>query len=229
MSTEWDHSGPPPAFLAHVYQFERDRLARGPLVNGYGYNLPPCWGPGHGVWKKLRAAADARGVDPVRYVRWSLDNLQVGYPPRVPEPNRLLETRRLTLYLTELPKVRPAVESQYQTEKEKARREMTLRQLVYEQPAEKAHIGVTAGGGDLGLSPLFCYVLARSIGTPKMVRVAGRLEGDALFQFARDPDENAAVYGADGHLPDGFAGRAAEFYAGLVRGFAARVGEGVRA
>ncbi|QDU20984.1 hypothetical protein [Urbifossiella limnaea] len=227
-ATTIKHPGATPAFLARVYQFERDRLTRIIPAAGNGYVLPAVWSPDHSVWRKLRSAAGARGLDPARYVRWCLDAPQVGYPPKVPEPNRLLEARRLDLYEGTLPTVRLEIAGQFRREKETARRNLTVRQQAHGQKPEFAQINVVADGGHLDLSPLFCYVLARDIGTNKLLRIARRLEGDALFQFGRDAEENAAVYGVDGHLPDGFTTRAAEFYASLIDAFAARHDRGVR-
>ncbi len=217
-----------PAFLARVYQFERDRLTKILPCFAGGYSLPKVWRPDRGVWTKLAAATAGCGVDPVRYVRWSLEVNQVGYPPVVPEPNRLLERRRLGLYQDELPRVHPAIELQFKIETETASRHMTLHEKVYGREPDIARLTVAAEGQSLGLSPLFRYTFARSYGGVELTRFARRIEPEALFQFSEAPVENAVVYGASGHLPHGFARRAAPLYAGVVDAFAASR-KGVRA
>jgi hypothetical protein len=217
-----------PAFLARVYQFERDRLTQIlPCFTG-GYSLPKVWRPDRDVWNKLAAATTGCGVDPVRYVRWSLKVNQVGYPPVVPEPNRLLERRRLKLYLDELPRVRSAIELEFNIETNTASCHTTVHDKVYERGPDLAHYTVAVEGKNLGLSPLFRYTFARSYGGVDLTEFAELIEPEALFQFSEDPVENAAVYGATGHLPHGFARRAATAYARVVDAFAASR-KGVRA
>jgi hypothetical protein len=82
------------------------------------------------------------------------------------------------------------------------------------------------GAGDVDLSHLFRFVLARSIGTKRFLEVAENFEPGALFLFSLNPKECQAVYGADGHLPEGFAGKA-EWYGRLIELFDQQYGTGV--
>ncbi|WP_439627002.1 hypothetical protein [Gemmata sp.] len=214
-------------FLAWVYQFERDLLAKNFPVGGDGYRLPPCWRPGHPVWRKLATFARNHRIDPARYVRWSLDVPQVGYPPEVPEPNRLLERARMERYAADRPKVRGRIAAKFALEKREARTMILCRQGAHgDEPAVANLFTVTTSS--LDLSPLFRFALARSIGGDRMMRVAGKYEDEALFQFSRDPDEYGAAYDSDDALPDGFAEKAARFYAQIIAQHARGVAEGVK-
>lgn len=229
MPTKTSRATSDPEFLARVYQFERDRLVRGPLVQGGGYSLPAVWRPDRPIWKKLVASTAASGIDPVRYIRWCMSNPRAMLPPEVPEPNQLLERSRVEDYASDMTGVCREIESRFKSEREVASRHMTVKQRCFGHPPEFVQISVLSDGEHLQLSPLFCYAVARSSRFPKVLRLASRLEADAMFQFSRDPDENAEVYGAGGFLPTGFAAKAAEFYAILVDGFAGRVAREVGA
>jgi hypothetical protein len=216
-----------PAFLAWVYQFERDLLTKNFPVGADEYRLPSCWGPGHPVWRKLATFTRNRRIDPARYVRWSLDVPQVGYPPEVPEPNRLLERRRMELYEADRPKVCGRIKAMLANEKKKALSLLILRQNLYrDEPAAAQLFVVTTG--TISLSPLFRFALSRSIGGEKMTRVAGKYEAEALFQFSRHPEEYASAYDIDDVLPDGFAEKAAGFYAQIVEQHARGLTRGVK-
>ncbi len=215
------------AFLAWVYQFERDLLTKNFPVGADGYALPACWRPGHPVWRKLAVFSRTRRIDPARYVRWSLDVPQVGYPPEVPEPNRLLERRRMELYEADRPKVCGRIKAMLANEKKKALGLLTLRQNLYrDEPADAQLFVVTSG--TISLSPLFRFALSRSIGGEKMTRVAGKYEAEALFQFSRHPEEYASAYDIDDVLPDGFAEKAAEFYAQIIERHGRGAARGVK-
>jgi hypothetical protein len=214
-----------PTFLARAYMFERDRLARS-IRAGDPYVLPACWRD-HPVWAKLRAAAAARDIDPVRYVRWSLELGQIGLPVTPPEPNRLLERGRLELYVSELPRRLREIQIRFAREKEKAIQTMIVE--YDEEPAEVAWFGALASGDRNQLSPLAQYVLARAVGTRMLRKFAEDLKPDAALQFSRDPAENGAVYGASGHLPPGFAGLADWVYTFVVERHSNQAARGVRA
>jgi hypothetical protein len=209
-------------FLALAYQFERNRLTQIFRSTGDGYVLPGCWRPDHPTWRKLEGAARSRGIDPVRYIRWSLTVAQVGLPPVIPEPNRLLERKRMDLYEDDLPKVRREIELRFVIEMRKAETELVVHEKGFGMEPERAQVAVLADGEHMELSPLCCYMLALAFGTERLLRLAGQLERDALFQFSKNPEENAAVYGARGRLPAGFAARAAQLYARVVEEYATR-------
>lgn len=214
-------------FLAWVYQFERDLLTKNFPVGVDEYVLPPCWRPGHPVWRKLATFSRNRRIDPARYIRWSLDIPQIGYPPEVPEPNRLLECARMEHYMADRPRVRGRIAAKFAAEKRAALTGLSVRQgLHWDEPAD-AHLFVVTTS-TINLSPLFRFALARSIGGERMTRVAGKYEAAALFQFSRDSDECEAVYDIDDVLPDGFAARATRFYAQIVEQHARGVAEGVK-
>lgn len=214
-------------FLARAYAFERNRLLQIVVGPHDGYALPACWRPCAPVWRKLAAAAKTQGVDPVRYVRWCLELGQVGRGLDAPEPNRLLERRRMDAYRVASAEVRRGISVQFTVEKATARRHLNVRQSVYEESPEFALMYVLADDS-LGLSPLYRYLLALTAGTPKLKILAGRLKRDAKFQFSKDAEENMAVYGAAGRLPAGFADDAARLYARVVDRHAALASKGVR-
>ena len=214
-------------FLARAYQFERNRLLQHVVGPHDGYALPACWRPGHPVWRKLASAANTQGIDTVRYVRWCLELIQVGLGFNCPEPNQLLERRRMDAFQAASAKVRHGISVQFTVEKATARRHLNVRQSVYEESQEFALMYVLADDS-LGLSPLYRYLLALTAGTPKLKILAGRLKRDAKFQFSKDAEENMAVYGAAGRLPAGFADDAANLYARVVDRHAALASKGVR-
>lgn len=148
----------PEALLAHAYQFERTRLMKNLRRADYGYVLPGCWRPGHPTWRKLEGAARCRGIDPVRYVRWSLDVPQVGYPPSVPEPNRLLERKRMDLYEADLPTVRREIEGRFKLECRSATTHLTIHEKQYGLEPELAQIAVLSDSTAMGLSKLFALL-----------------------------------------------------------------------
>jgi hypothetical protein len=200
--------------LARCYQFERDRLAARLAPDGY-YALAPHW-RGHAVWARLARFCREGGIDPLRYVRWCLALGRV-YPGAPPEPNQLLGREALRAYREYLPKVHAELEVQFKIELSSASCRIGVGQALGDD-YEKACL-MTLGGGDIRVSPLFRYWLARTMGTERALRIGRNYEEDALYQFSMHPAEYGEVYGAGGVLPRDFADRAAKFYAGLIRTF----------
>lgn len=165
------------------------------------------------LWQKIVDWCRSRKIGPESYIRYCFQALPLTYTS-APEPDQLLSDKYLKKWKKGREKRRIDVKLQLDLQKEKARREMTLRQLVYEQPAERAQIGVIAGGGDLGLSPLFCYCLAVSIGTPKMRKIAQRLKAEAILQFESSRKLYKELWAE--FLPKGFARESRELYPYLL-------------
>ena len=165
------------------------------------------------VWQKIVDWCRARKIAPEAYVRYCFQALPLSLTT-APEPHQLLTANYLTKWKKGRHRRRIDVKLQLEVQKEKARREMTLRQLVYGQPAEKAQIGVIAGGGDMGLSPLFCYCLAVSIGTKKMRKIAQRLKAEAVLQFESSRKLYKELWAE--FLPEGFAAESRELYPYLL-------------
>ena len=158
-------------FLAHAYQFERNRLAEHYSVPGDQYTLSTVWAPDRLVWKKLRSSTKAQDIDPVRYIRWSFEIPQTGYPPNMPEPNSLLERQRMVLFKNELPSIQGKIAFQFSLELRNATTELVVGHSLGSQSPEAVEIGMLAGGTRLGLSPLFCYMLARHKKTKRFRRL----------------------------------------------------------
>lgn len=161
------------------------------------------------TWQRIVDWCKARKIPPEAYVRYCFKALPIHHTT-APEPAQLLSEKYLAKWEKGREKRRTDVRLQLEIQKEKARREMTVRQLVYEQPAERAQIGVVGGGGGLGLSPLFCYCLAVSIGTPKMRKIARRLKAAAVLQFESSRKLYKELWAE--FLPEGFARESRELY-----------------
>lgn len=223
MATKINTRLPAVVRLAHCYQFERYRLATilagdhddddtaGPVA----YVLPTCWNAGNPVWHKLYTFCRTRKIDPVRYVRWCLELNRVGLAPP-PEPNQLLRPAAMRAFEAGLRDVRKNLEVTFELEKRTALRDILVAQSLHGDEPAFANLCVVTDS-HLPLSPLFRFVLARSIGGKEMLRRAEIFEQAALYQFSKHPTEYQAVYGADGWLPEGFAEKAARYYDLLVQ------------
>lgn len=201
--------------LARCYQYERDALVQR-LDPDASYTLAPHW-RGHVVWARLARLAGASEIDPVRYVRWCLELVRV-YPGAPPEPNQLLGRDAMRAYQDHLPKVRAAIELKFRIEADSANTRFGYQHFVLKDDLQNAQLAAL-GAGDIRLSPLFRFVFARMIGTPRALEIAEIYEQDALLLFSKNPEHYGAVYGASGHLPTDFAEKARWYYDALIRKF----------
>lgn len=165
------------------------------------------------VWQKLVDWCKKKKIGPESYIRYAFQSVPLTYTS-APEPDQLMGDKYLKRWKKGKEKRRNDVRLQLEIQRETARRHITVRQMVYEQPAEKAQIAVIAGGGDLGLSPLFCYCLATSIGTKKMRRIAQRLKAEAVLQFESSRKLYKELWAE--FLPEGFARESRELYPYLL-------------
>jgi len=202
--------------LARCYQYERDAVQLR-LKHKGTYRLPSFWCDNH-IWRRLISHAGDNKIDPLRYVRWALQPLQV-YPDRFPEPNQLLSFAGMCAYREYLGTVREQIELSFHGEAESANSRFQFRHRAYGDNPEDAWLG-TVVGGDLNLTPLFRYIMARKLGTPRAMEIAGNYVNDALQMFSFHPDEYQAVYGAKGVLPEDFAGHATRYYDRLITAYA---------
>src|SRR4051812_10125282 len=98
--------------LRRCYQFERNHLKRR-YKEPDDYRVPALWGTGgrearkkDSLWHKLAKFCGNRKIDPIHYIQWCLG---VGLGPYVPppEPNQLLEVRRMEAYSADQEKCLP--------------------------------------------------------------------------------------------------------------------------
>jgi hypothetical protein len=202
--------------LAMCYQFQRDHLMQ--IRESADYVLPKCWGRSNPVWRRLSNFTQNQGIDPVRYIRWSLHCCQTLLNPP-PEPNQLLHLNAMIAYNKSRKKVREIIKLQLKMEMERARTEIGVRQRSYEPLISYLYALM-----DDTLSPLFRFIIARRIGGERMMIIAKNNEVNALFQFSEHPVEYQAIYGKGGCLPEGFAEQAGRLYNELIKNYAAMVG-----
>jgi hypothetical protein len=165
------------------------------------------------VWQQLVDWCKARKINPEAYVRECFNNIPFAHKT-APEPRQLMGDKFLERWKKSKPKRRQEIKLSLQIQRDTARRNLVVRQKVLGEAAEFAQIGVFADGRALGLSPLFCYCLATSIGTRKLRRVATRLKAEAVLQFetARGLYKR---YWAE-LLPEGFAAESKAIYPYLL-------------
>ena len=209
-------------FLARVYLRERNVTSQ--CMSGSKadrYVLPSPWAPGVPIWKKLSAHCHRADVDPIRYIRWSLEPSQVGLPAEWPEPNRLLEKRRLDAFKEDVQKVRARIKQQYTMEARLAKASIIGHQRSLGVERKVAWLKMVTDRRLL-LSPLFRYTACLHCGGSAFEAPIEDLIGSAAVQFSIHPAVNAAVYGRLAALPPGFSQWSAKIYAREVDDFAKR-------
>lgn len=165
------------------------------------------------AWQAIVDWCKGRKVNPEAYVRQCFATIPLAQT-RAPEPGQLLGDAYWGRWQATKDKRREEIRVALKIQKDTARRHLTVRQQLYGQTAEFAQICVFSDGRALGLSPLFCYCLATSIGTKKLLRIAGRLKAEAVLQF----ETSRALYKkfwAD-VLPGGFARESKDLYPYLL-------------
>lgn len=165
------------------------------------------------IWQKLVDWCASRKINPEAYVRQCFACVPLK-TPTAPEPRQLMGEVYLGRWKKNKDKRRMEIRIALEVQKATAKKHLTVRQLLYEQTAEFAQIGVLSEGASLGLSPLFCYCLAVKIGTKKLLRMARRYEGEAILQF----EVSRALYRKlwAEFLPRGFAARSKDLYPVLL-------------
>ncbi len=166
-------------------------------------------------WNKLAKWFDEEGIDGAEYIRFVFSSLPHDNSP--PEPRQLKSAK----YADEWDKVKDKLVEEMQIElklqRDVAIGELVIRQKVYEESYLLA-AQMTVGSGDLELSPLFRYCLACQIafetGSKKLLRMADKLEAEAVWQF----EQHRALYKKvwQDILPKGFAKRSREVYPTLL-------------
>jgi hypothetical protein len=201
--------------LRACYQFARRNTEM--LLRDRSYRVPACLDldrvPGpeatrDSVWQKLERSCRRRQIPPVPYIHWrlSIDQVRLSRPP---EPNQLLDPRRLEAYRASQPR---------------ERRKLAVRLLVQDNTARRHFIYYRAGGlmspedawacvlADrmLELTPLFRFTWARIVGTPRLDTLARLFEAEAMVQYYCQQGLYDAVWGK--LLPADLASRAPVIY-----------------
>ena len=166
-------------------------------------------------WNKLAKWCEAEDIDGSEYIRYVFSALPHDLSP--PEPRQL----RSHKYADEWEKVKDKQIDQMRLElnmqQELASGELIVRQKVYEESYLFA-ARMTIGSGHLALSPLFRYCLARQLAdqlqSKKLLKMAGRLEAKAVWQFEQHRSLYKKVW--KDILPKGFSARSREFYPELL-------------
>jgi hypothetical protein len=113
-----------------------------------------------------------------------------------------------------LPRVHRNIKVRFTVESNAARSGIGSHQVMYHSSMEES-CTCTLLDDSAGLSPLFRFGLARSLGSP-LRRIAERYEAGAMLQYQYDPD----VYDRDWGEPfvsPGFRDRATRFYDTLIQ------------
>lgn len=166
-------------------------------------------------WNRLAKWFEEEGINGEEYIRYVFSSLPHDLYP--PEPRQL----RSAKYADEWEKVKDKLIDQMRLElnmqQELASGELIVRQKVYEESYLFA-ARMTIGSGHLALSPLFRYCLARQLAdqlqSKKLLKMAGRLEAEAVWQFEQHRSLYKKVW--KDILPKGFSARSREFYPELL-------------
>jgi hypothetical protein len=201
--------------LRACYQLARNNTEV--ALRGKNYRVPACWGLDRGrgpeatresVWHRLERYCRCRQIPPISYIHWCLSVDQV-LLSRPPEPNQLLDPRRMEAYRASQPR---------------ERRKFAIRLLIQDNVAQR-HFRYHRAGGTMSpedawalvladrlleLTPLFRFTWARIVGTPRLDTLARLFEVEAMVQYYSQQDLYDAVW--EKLLPAGLASRAAEIY-----------------
>lgn len=206
--------------LRNCYQFERNCYALRAANRSTRYRVPRCWdvtptkraeGRRVSIWHKLARLCQAREMDPVHYIQWSLSEhpFIMRFPP---EPNQLLDPARMDAYKANVPKKGQEIRVKLLIQ----RREAEAQVSYYRSGGETTKVAwsMTLLNKGLSLSPLFCYCIARVIDNKMFRRIAAHFEERALYQYQL----HASLYDEYWKplIPKGFAEVAAEFYDRLL-------------
>jgi hypothetical protein len=202
--------------LRKCYQFERNQLARR-LCRPDGYRVPKIWQSGSrekkgkSLFHKLALFCQRRKIDPIHYIQWCLHLNQVllGGPP---EPNQLLNPKKMTAYLESQHKLQQACLISLKLETDSAGCEWNFKSNG-SSPADAWAIVLL--NERLELSPLLRYVYAFSFMNKRFDKIAHRYEAAAMLQYQANSEiyERCKIMKL---LPPDFAERAAHYYEQLL-------------
>lgn len=168
-------------------------------------------------WHSLVTWCRKFEANPLTYVAYQFDNMTVD-PMRAPEPHQLRSDVRKEAWLRGEPKLFDRFALSLRAELSTVETEITVLQMYVHRLTKLDTYAKTLTSPQLGLSPLFRYVLAAHIaaedGGQRFSDIAARYENDAIVQYWP-----YAVYydkAWSGFLPVGFAVLAAHKFFNLV-------------
>ncbi len=159
------------------------------------------------VWWKIIVWCQARYIPPEEYVRVCFHGMPNG--DCAPEPAQLLGPKYEAKWKKLWSKKEEMLRVSLQWQKDTAKTRIVVRQKLYKQEPEASFKHVLTDG-NVDLSPLFRYCLAKSIGGPVMRKVAQTFKAEAILQFECYRKLYKKVWAAE--LPKGFSAMSKRVY-----------------